>query len=153
MCLDLWWNSWVVNDFCQDSVSKKKQTEVLLVGCGVVVAVVVITLSSRALNECQLYCVRSSPGEKRFQVIPVPLCFIQLSYCILSWRNSTDIVLFHTNGPFCYGCREEVHLSWIVDASLAVFIEDFCLSRWEELLFTEWTWKNFVIVVLVLGLL
>lgn len=31
----------------------------MLVGCGVVVAVVVITLSPGALNECQLYCARS----------------------------------------------------------------------------------------------
>lgn len=59
--------------FVKISVSKKKQTKILLVGYGVVVAVVVITLSSGALNECQLYCARSLPGEKRFQVLPVPL--------------------------------------------------------------------------------
>lgn len=38
-----------------------------------VVAVAVITLSSGDLNECQLYCARSLPGEKRLQVLPVPL--------------------------------------------------------------------------------
>lgn len=31
----------------------------------------------------------------------------------------------------------------MVDATVAEFIENFCLSRCEELLFTEGTWKNF----------
>lgn len=61
----------------------------------------------------------------------------------LIWRNSTDMVLFHTSGFFCLRCWKEIPLSWMVDASFAVFIEDFCLSRCGELLFTEWTWKNF----------
>lgn len=89
----------------------KIEGEILFVGCGVFLAVVVITLPSGALNECQLDCTRSLPGEKRFQVLPVPLHLIGLSYCILSWRNLTDMVLFHTNGSFCCGCWKEVHLS------------------------------------------
>lgn len=123
------WNTWPVNDLCQDNLSKYRETEVVLMGCGVLLAVVVITLSSGALNECQLDCARSLPGEKRFQVLPVPLHLIGLSYCILSQRNPPAMALFRTNGPFCRGCWKEVHLSWIVEASLSVLTEDFCLSR------------------------
>lgn len=49
------------------------------------------------------------------------------------------MVLFHISGFFCFRCWKGFPLSGMVDASFTVFIKDICLSRCEELLFTEGT--------------
>jgi len=61
---------------------------------------------------------------------------VELLHLILEKPNTHGIISYR--GAFLLWMVEGSSLSRIVDASLAVFIEGFCLSRWEDLLFTEW---------------
>lgn len=63
--------SWLISDFWQDSISKKNRLKSCLCICS---WWVIISFKAGALNECQLCCARCLPEEERFKFYQF-LCF------------------------------------------------------------------------------